>query len=483
MNKISEKSQEEMFEEYDERFARACRFDKVFGFDHKYTKQHYASAEEIYDKIVNLGLESAYKKYREERRKIKDKTIPVEKPSAQQQWDETHLCGSKCDNTLCEFFLQTDCKDNVVNGKKLDRCCYYCTSENKVRKIGDGGTWTGLSPKFCPKRKALEIKKGDDEMARKMQFDIAITKDMQSAASDSFMDNIRMIDIDDIISNGDNFYEMSDIDLLADDIEREGLRHNLVVVKNGGRYQVKSGHRRLAAIRQLVEQKRSNITKIPCYVDGDKSQAEEKFDLIMLNATQRKYSDADVLHEYEETERTLRALEAEGKPLKGRIRDNIASILKVSPAQVGKIENIKRNAIPEVEQAVKRGVMSISTANEVAKLSDEKQQEIIKENPKVSHKEVKAAHKQEKQPEPPKSVKRQKPDDTFFEDDNNKDVENSRDEPVVKSEKKGSVVYSLVLSFDEMRALSEFINDNLIYADDDDSIASVLDKLHDLIGE
>lgn len=70
------------------------------------------------------------------------------------EWEFTHLCQvyGKDD---CEYFLQADNEKTVLNGKTLDPCSYYCTSENKVRKIGSGGTWTGLSPKFCPKRKEI----------------------------------------------------------------------------------------------------------------------------------------------------------------------------------------------------------------------------------------------------------------------------------------------------------------------------------------
>lgn len=67
----------------------------------------------------------------------------------------THLCN-KFGKDPCEFFLQTNNEKTVLSGKTLDICSYYCTSENKIRKIGSGGTWTGLSPKFCPKRRAAE---------------------------------------------------------------------------------------------------------------------------------------------------------------------------------------------------------------------------------------------------------------------------------------------------------------------------------------
>lgn len=125
----------------------------------------------------------------------------------------------------------------------------------------------------------------------------------------------------------------------------------------------------------------------------------------MLNATQRKYSDSDTMREYEELERIFKAMEQAGKPVKGKIRNNIARVLNVSPAQIGKIDNIKHNAIPDVEQAVKSGEMSISTANEVAKLAPEQQKEIIESKPDITHKEVKEIQKTS--PKPPKPKKKE----------------------------------------------------------------------------
>lgn len=418
-----------------------------------------------------------------------------EKPKSrmQEQWDNTHLClrGNRFDNNVCEFFLKTDSKDTTVNGKKLDRSCYYCTSENKFRKIGSGGSWTGLSPKFCPKRKALENE--EDIMARKLQLDAAITKDMKSAASDSFIDNIEMIEVDNILENDDNFYSLSDIELLADDIEREGLMHNLVVTKTDGGYLLKSGHRRLAAIKLLIKEKRLKSTKIPCYVSGEKTEAETQFDLIMLNATQRKYSDADVLREYEEIERTFKALDAEGKPLKGRIRDNIAAVLKVSPAQVGKIENIKHNAVPEVEKAVKSGAMSISTANEVAKLPEEKQREIADKSPDISHKDVKKLQEKDKPPVPKLTKPLEEIEDDKDEFDNDLDEldelldddDELDEEPKVEvtSEKKSSSrTFTLTLNEADVATLLDFFNDWADAKYDEGAVVNVWNKLKEFLG-
>ena len=280
-------------------------------------------------------------------------------------------------------------------------------------------------------------------MSRKLQLDSAIAADIQTVNADSYIDSLKMIDIDDIEPNRNNFYEISEIESLADDIERQGLMNALVVSEDDGRYELISGHRRLAALKSLIADGRRRSGKVPCFIKGAKPNNETELDLIMLNATQRKYSDADTMREYEELTRIFKELEAAGKPVKGRIRDRIADALNVSPAQVGKLDNIKHNAIPDVEQAVKSGDMSISTANEVAKLAPEKQQKIISEKPKITHKEVKDIQRQE---------------NTFVDvvpktDDEH---ETTSSEPPV------------VLSHEEAETLSKYIEDLLILAKGED---------------
>lgn len=130
-----------------------------------------------------------------------------------------------------------------------------------------------------------------------------------------------------------------------------------------------------------VTQKIANAgTKYACFAskyDKGKSDAEMNLDLIMLNHTQRKYSDSDIFKEHEELKKIFSQLEADGVEIKGRLREKIAKAMHVSSAQIGKIENIKNNAIDSVKAAVENGELSISTANEIAKHNTTKQQEII----------------------------------------------------------------------------------------------------------
>lgn len=250
----------------------------------------------------------------------------------------------------------------------------------------------------------------------KREIDSAISADLKAASADTFADNIKMLDISEIMPNKDNFYSMSDIELLAEDIERQDIKHNLVVAKDkdNGKYWLISGHRRLEAVKFLINEKRRGSTKVPCYINGEKTQAESRLDLIMLNATQRKYTDQEIMVEYEQLTETLKQLEIEGKKIGGRMRDVISRVLNVSKSQVGKIDNIKHNAVPAVEQAVKSGKMSISTANEVARLSPDKQKDIAEKKPEISHKEVKEILKTS--PPPKKAAPTVKPPATKAED-------------------------------------------------------------------
>lgn len=70
-----------------------------------------------------------------------------------------HLCGSPYNaEKACEHLLYAANDEQMAGKKKLQKYCVYCTAEGKTRTIGFMSTWTGCSPKWCPKRKELEGK-------------------------------------------------------------------------------------------------------------------------------------------------------------------------------------------------------------------------------------------------------------------------------------------------------------------------------------
>lgn len=52
-------------------------------------------------------------------------------------------------------------------------------------------------------------------MAKRFNFDKAITTDIKGAALDSYIDNIKMIKVTDIETNSENFYSLPDIEELS----------------------------------------------------------------------------------------------------------------------------------------------------------------------------------------------------------------------------------------------------------------------------
>lgn len=220
-------------------------------------------------------------------------------------------------------------------------------------------------------------------MTRKKKFDTAMLADMKAVGADSFKDSIRMIEIDKIKPSMDNFYSMTELEMLAEDIERQGLKHNLVVNEDAdepGTYFIKSGHRRFAAIQQLVSENRYTSQFIPCLIDGIKSHSENMLDLIMLNATTRVMTDAEIYQQYEVLRTILEQVKSENKNVKGRLRERVAEFLNISPAQVGKIENIRHHAAPEIQDAVQIGDLSIATADKIAKLPEPEQKQLAAEH-------------------------------------------------------------------------------------------------------
>ena len=111
-------------------------------------------------------------------------------------------------------------------------------------------------------------------MSRKLQLDSAIAADIQTVNADSYIDSLKMIDIDNIEPNRNNFYEISEIESLADGIERQGLMTALVVSEHNGKYELISGHRRLAAIKSLIADRRRRSGKVPCFIKGAKPNNE-----------------------------------------------------------------------------------------------------------------------------------------------------------------------------------------------------------------
>lgn len=212
---------------------------------------------------------------------------------------------------------------------------------------------------------------------------------LSAIVSNTLTDSIQMIDIEELHESADNFFVLENIESFAQIILGQGgVKDNLIVrpLETGG-YEIISGHRRRAAVQWLIDNGENISHFLPCLVQNYTDEDDKMLDLILMNVSARQLSDPELWKSYETIDKILKEKKAKGEYF-GRIRDDIAKHLGVSSAQVGKMQNIEKNAIEPVKEAIASGNLSISTANEIAKL-DKAEQSSIRDLSKIQPKDIK----------------------------------------------------------------------------------------------
>ena len=202
-------------------------------------------------------------------------------------------------------------------------------------------------------------------------------ENLNAIVANTLTDSIKMIDIDELHDSEDNFFDVNRVEEFAETILGQGgIKDNLIVrpLESGG-YEIISGHRRKAAIQYLLDNGENVSRYLPCLVQNYGDNDDKLLDMVLMNVSSRQISDAEMWKSYEIVDRILKSKKSAGEKF-GRIREKLAECLGVSPAQVGKMQNVDKNAIEPVKNAVSNGEISISTANEIARLSEEEQEEV-----------------------------------------------------------------------------------------------------------
>lgn len=179
---------------------------------------------------------------------------------------------------------------------------------------------------------------------------------------------VEEIALDCIRGNEDNFFDISDVDALADSIALIGLQQPLVVMREtlrvDGRMQyiLLAGHRRLAALRQLGRQ------AAPCIVRSPACSELETLALIQTNTTARSLDYAARMEAVRRTEDALVSLKAKGYALPGRLRDRVAEITKEKASEIARMKVIDKSLSAPLRQALADGKLAPSAAYELAHL-------------------------------------------------------------------------------------------------------------------
>lgn len=241
--------------------------------------------------------------------------------------------------------------------------------------------------------------------------------------------------IDTLIPNPKNEMSIQKIEELAQTIAMEGLDQPFVVRPiDNDRYILLAGHRRLEAIKLLVEQGKWKNEHVPCIVkDLDNINLplseDTKEDLVIIGTnTHRDKTEADFLFEARTWKKIYAELREAGvdeyvfgidekgnekkQQIKGvKTKDLIAESMGISPAQVSKLNKIDTKGSDKLIQAVEKGQVSIAGASEIADAPKEEQEDIINkildDNPDavITAPDVKVFHQKQK-----KVKKEEKPD-------------------------------------------------------------------------
>jgi ParB-like chromosome segregation protein Spo0J len=181
-------------------------------------------------------------------------------------------------------------------------------------------------------------------------------------------DNRKKIHYKNLVPNENNFFSMTDIEALADNIEAIGLTHDPAVKPDGnGRYTIVSGERRCRAIRLLVEERgRTDMEMIRCVIiPEDENPLITKMKLITLNTSARELTSQDKLEAVSEYRELIAKLREEGIEIKGNTSEVIAQNMDMGVTQVKKYMSIGDKASEETREALKQGDITVEKAYEL----------------------------------------------------------------------------------------------------------------------
>lgn len=191
---------------------------------------------------------------------------------------------------------------------------------------------------------------------------------------------VEHIPLDRIQPSPKNNYSVDDVTELKGSIELLGLQQNLVVrIKDDGTYELISGHRRLKAMQELLNEGNNHFEKAPCKIVKSTDDIQAELQLILANSTTRVLTDAEKTQQAARLHELLQKLQENGYQLTGRKREIVAQLMGVSSSQVQRMDSINKKLTPELKEAFSKEDINITTAYEASRLPQEQQQEIVQD--------------------------------------------------------------------------------------------------------
>lgn len=245
-------------------------------------------------------------------------------------------------------------------------------------------------------------------MAKKFSIGRDKSNEKSLAEKADILDNksdfdLRFIEIDKIIPNPNNFYELNGIKELSENIKEFGLNQNLEVVEihdNGEKkYRLIGGHRRYEAIKLLINDGDDRFKKVPCKVNRSLDEIEEQLRLIKSNSDTRELTPQEKREQMKQLiELYKKKQEITGEKI--NIKKEVAAASGTYPKTVERYDNINNRLIDELKEYFDSSKITFTDAYNFATLTEEAQLailELLKSKDKVTKEELKTIKEANKQ--------------------------------------------------------------------------------------
>lgn len=195
-------------------------------------------------------------------------------------------------------------------------------------------------------------------------------------------------------------YSTGDIESLAASIEAHTLIEPPTVRDlMNGEYVIISGHRRVMAVKKLVEEGHTEFSRIQVAVVIDNDDESVALKLIAANAETRVLTNAERLAQAQEYMRVM-SLYKDRVNLPGKVRDIVAKKMKMSSGALGELLALPNKLHPALLEHFKQGTINQTAAIELSKLPNEDQQiyaEWVDNGKEISTKQVRHYRKQKEE--------------------------------------------------------------------------------------
>lgn len=205
--------------------------------------------------------------------------------------------------------------------------------------------------------------------------------------------NLQYIDYRDIEKNEKNFFDISKIESLAEDILENGLEKPVLVVKTNRGFRIVDGERRFTAMKYNIDHSKTQNIYIPCIIREIEDEDTIEKRLILANLMNREITPGEKLKAIERLEELYQKEKVENK-LPKRIRTLIAEATGLKETQVGTYQTINKNAIEDVKEKLSDGEITVEVAHELSKLAPEAQTEILSQNETISKETIQSYSKE-----------------------------------------------------------------------------------------